>query len=253
MHLTHTSHPWNETSAAGFDREAYEADGVVVMRRVFTPADVETLREGWRNLKSSMEQHGLQRQARFVFGVLPEPIVSVWQHPTLLRIVKTLIGNDLALYMNRLLVKDEHWTGPIVIHQDMPYFNGGLQKVSVFVPLEPTQADGGNGGLKFVLGSHRYGNLERGAINREQWDPMPELAPSLDVGDIVVMNFLTWHYSEHPVVPSDRPLLQLAYQPSDDGSFAGQPFGVAAPTLVSGTWKTRHFAELRKGITPDAR
>ncbi|MCU1390645.1 MAG: hypothetical protein JWL72_3983, partial [Ilumatobacteraceae bacterium] len=159
---------------------------------------------------------------------------------------------DVALYMNRVLIKDEHWTGAISIHQDMPYFNGGQRKVSIFVPLERTQADGGNGGLKFVVGSHRYGNLERGTINLADFEPMPVLAPDLDVGDVVVMDFLTWHYSETPATPSERPLLQLAYQAADDGSYGGELFGVAAPTLVAGSWRTRHFAQCRKGVIPDA-
>ena len=34
---------------------------------------------------------------------------------------------------------------------------------------------------------------------------MEELAPDLEVGDVVLMDFLTWHYSEDAVVPETGP------------------------------------------------
>jgi hypothetical protein len=167
-------------------------------------------------------------------------------------LVRSLLGSDVSLYMNRILIKDEHWGDAVAIHQDMPYFNGGQNKVSVFVPLTPTQAQGGNGGLVFIAGSHKYGNLARGTIDRAKFDPMPEVGPNLEVGDIVVMNFMTWHYSENAVVHDDRPLMQIVYQPATDGSFGGAKLGVPQPMLVCGEWKTRHFAEWGHGVTPDA-
>jgi hypothetical protein len=236
-----------------FRLEQYEADGFSVLRSVFDSAYVATLRESWRSLASSIEHQGLKRQARFIFGVLPSPIGDIYKHPALVSLANLVLDDDdVALYMNRLLVKDHEWTGAVAIHQDMPYFNGGQRKVSIFVPLEPTQADGGNGGLKFVVGSHRYGNLERGTIDRSYFEAMSDEGPSLEVGDIVVMNFLTWHYSGVAVTEDERPILQIAYQPSDDGSFAGEAFGVNEPTLVTGSWRTRHFVQCRKGVIPDA-
>ena len=119
------------------------------------------------------------------------------------------------------------------------------------MPLTPTAARNGNGGLIFLKGSHKYGNLQRGSIRREKFAAMEELAPDLEVGDVVLMDFLTWHHSEEAVVPGDRPLMQIAYRPSSDGSYAGPTIGVPKPTLVSGRWLTGHFAVWGESTIPD--
>ena len=119
------------------------------------------------------------------------------------------------------------------------------------MPLTRTVARNGNGGLIFLKGSHKYGNLQRGTIRREMFPAMEELAPDLEVGDIVLVDFLTWHYSEDAVIPGDRPLIQIVYQPSSDGSYVGPRFGVPKPTLVSGRWMTEHFAVWGESTIPD--
>jgi hypothetical protein len=236
------------------DRAEFEANGVIVLPRFFDEPTAAALEQAWLALKNEVESSStdLKRSARFVFGELPGLLGTIYRHPSMVALARQCLGPDVALYMNRILVKDEHWSGAVAIHQDMPYFNGGQNKLSIFVPLQPTQAEGGNGGLKFVVGSHKYGNLERGTIDRSQFPPMPEIAPSLDVSDIVVMNFMIWHYSEDAPVPTDRPLMQIVYQPSDDGSFGSRMLGVPQPTLVCGEWKTQYFSERGRGITPDA-
>jgi hypothetical protein len=237
-----------------FDIQTYDDAGVVVMPRFFERDVAARLGGAWDELKASISAGapGLERSARFVFGVLPGVLNEIYTHPKMVHVANTVLGPDVALYMNRILVKDDHWGGPVQIHQDMPYFNGGQRKLSAFVPLKPTAADGGNGGLKYVVGSHKYGSLSRGTIDRSKFAEMSDLAPTLEVGDVAFMNFLTWHYSENPVVPDDRPLMQIVYQPASDGSFGGQKLGVAAPTLVTGVWQTSHFAEWNVGVTPDA-
>ena len=236
------------------ERTDYDARGVVHLPSFFEPGDVANLRSMWTPFKASLEQQGAanERNARFIYGVLPDPIGAICRHPKLIALATSILGPDVALYMNRLLLKDAAWKGSVTIHQDMPYYHGGVEKLSIFVPLQPCQADDGNGGLKYVVGSHKYGNLQRGAIDLPQWPPMEIVGPSADVGDITVMNFLTWHYSEEAVRADDRPLLQIVYQPSTDGSFASERFGVAQATLVSGAWRTAHFTEWNRGIIPDA-
>ena len=229
----------------------YRRDGVAVLHGFFDRSYSAEISEGWNDLKKEVELGGLGRNARFLYGKLPGRVGEIWRHPRLAELARSTLGPDVALYMNRLLLKDKEWSGAVAIHQDMPYFHGGQNKLSVFVPLQPVQATGGNGGLRFIVGSHLYGNLERGTIQLDRFEPMPELAPSLDVGDIVLMSMMTWHYSDDAPSKDDRPLLQLMYQPADDGSFAGPKMGVPEPTLLCGGWKTRHFTECRQCTIPD--
>ena len=123
-------------------RAEYSEKGVIHVRSFFDPADTESLRCMWKTLSAHLEQkQGLERESRFVFGVLPPPIGDIYRHPQVVELATSLLGPDVALYMNRLLLKDKSWNAAVEIHQDMPYFNGGLEKLSVFVPLQPIQAD----------------------------------------------------------------------------------------------------------------
>ena len=235
------------------DLDAYAEDGVLVVESFFDEADTAELKAAWQDLKTDMAGQGLERNARFMIGVLPGVLGDLYRHPLLVDLATSVLGRDVAVYMNRILVKDEHWSGAVAIHQDMPYFHGGQKKLSVFVPLSPTTADEGNGGLKFVVGSHHYGALERGVIDRTCFGYMPDVGPTLDAGDIVMMDFLTWHYSDVAAVPDERPLMQIVYQPSSDGSYGGAKIGVPEPKLVHGDWKTCHFTEWNRGVIADAR
>ena len=235
-------------------QEAYRNDGTVLISDFFPRPDIKMLTDGWRNVKSAIEDgKTLERSARFVMGVLPAPAGTVYQHPKLVELAQLILGTqDVALYMNRILLKDKKWNGTITAHQDLPYFHGGEKKLSVFVPLAPIQADGGNGGLKFLLGSHHYGMVGRGTIQLDKFPNMPLLAPNIIPGDVVLMDFLTWHYSEDAVNDNDRPLMQIVYQPATDGSYCDKIGGMGGkPILVSGKWHTQHFVERGHGILPD--
>lgn len=241
-------------AAAGW-LETYLRDGVVVVPGVFDAEYIATITSAWRAFKLEIARRPYgskpgDRNNRFVYGLLPSPIGDIYKHPRLVEMARAVLGPDVALYMNRILLKDESYGDAVTMHQDTVYFSGSQHKLSVFVPLAHVGPD--NGGLNYVLGSHRYGSLVKGAIDRSRFAPMPDLRPSVEPGDIVLMDFCTWHWSESAVERDDRPLMQLAYQPADDGSYYGELFGVAEPTLVCGRWRTEHFAACGHGVVPDA-
>ena len=185
----------------------------------------------------------LQRRGRFVTGQLPGYLATLHDNYDLLNAVDCLLGvPDVALYHSRLLLKDAAFSGAVEIHQDMPYFNGG-RKISAFVPLAPMRAS--DGGLCFVKGSHKYGMMERGVIQLDKFPPMEHLCPDLEPGDVVFMDFLTWHYSGP--CSSERPLMQITFQPAKDGSY-----DLPEPTLVSGQWQTSYFVKKGECVKPDA-
>jgi len=238
-------------SSPNLDITKYEQDGCLILRDVFTGEFTEELGRGWSEVKQELllPTGRLQRRDRFVSGILPDPLGSVFRHPALAAVATQILGEDVALYMNRLLVKDAVWKGAVEVHQDMPFFHGSSNKLSVFVPLLPFNEE--TGGLTLVVGSHKYGNLGiRGAIALEKWPPSPTITPDLLPGDILLMNFFLWHYSEAPKAPSERPLLQIVYQPADDGSYFND--GLEGPTLVSGQWRTEQFVPFGFGIVPYA-
>jgi hypothetical protein len=239
----------NTKGSPDLDALDYERDGVLIGRATIERGRVE---KSCTALFDAIKSGEVTRRDRFVFGSLPEPAASIWNHPALVaKACELLQTEDIALYMNRVLLKDAGWSGAVAIHQDMPYFHGDTRKLSVFVPLIPTKAIGGNGGLIFIKGSHKYGNLQRGTVRRDAFPSMDDIAPDLDTGDVVYMDFLTWHFSDEAPIPSERPLMQIVYQPATDGSYGSAAMGVNEPTLVRGSWRTSYFSPFGKSTIPD--
>jgi len=224
----------------------FRDDGLVTLPSFFPADDAAALTPAWHNLRNTADrgEQGLTRKNQFIHGKLISPLGSLYKHPALVALARQLLGDNIALYINRLLIKDEGWSGPVGAHQDIVYFHGGLTKLSIFVPLTPMNR--ANGGLAFVTGSHKLGNLgERGTILLDHFPDMPVVTPDLRPGDICLMDILTWHLSEQATDPSERIALQIVYQPADDGSFY---HGVTEPTLVHGRWMTQHFNAYGQGI-----
>lgn len=231
--------------------DRYRADGVVVLKQAFDPFDVMIWQKSvGAAVQPSAGRPNNGRKDRFVYGVLPSPLYEIHREPRLVAIARQVLGPDVALYMNRILVKDARWNGPVAAHQDMPYFHGSTRKLSVFVPLSPFNRQ--TGGLSFVLGSHHYGNLGvRGTVKIADYPQLEHLTVDAAPGDAVLMDFLIWHYSEAAPVPSLRPVLQIVYQAADDGAYYGELLGVDKPTLVCGEWRTRHFSRYSEQVVPD--
>jgi ectoine hydroxylase-related dioxygenase (phytanoyl-CoA dioxygenase family) len=237
----------------GHVRLDFQNFGVAIVRQVLSDETKSTIKAGVAKLRDGIASGAIARTARFVDGsnAYPDEIYALYKDPALIQIAAMLLGtSNICLYMNRILMKDDGWDGDVAIHQDAPYFSGSLEKVTIFVPLVPTGR--ARGGLIFVKGSHKYGGMPRGAIRREVFAPMEDFAPELELGDVIPMNHLTWHYSERSTEPTERPLLQIIYQSAADGSYATKTHGVAEPTLICGSWQTRHFAPLIGSVTPDA-
>jgi hypothetical protein len=135
---------------------------------------------------------------------------------SIVELMKDLIGPDVVGLGWRILAKDKHFHGQIHIHQDWPYNAGDTRKVSVFVPL--TRVNAANGGLVFFEESHLYGPVSRGPIDPSRFARMDEFCPDIAVGDLLVCDFLTWHYSNRSENLEERIMIQLNYQTAADSS-----------------------------------
>ena len=229
----------------------FSEEGVVCYENAIRSNDLENLRNAWNEIKSEMNTNSIDRNARFIYGAPPGFSGTLYLNPKLVEFAKILLSTqNISLYMNRILLKDSSWNGEVNLHQDMPYFHGTSKKVTVFINLTDCMQE--NGGLRFVKGSHKYGVLQRGSIKRDIFSPMEDLSPNLNLGSVVFMDFLTWHYSLKAIIPKDRPLLQITYQSAKDGSYGGYANGVLEPTLVSGEWETNFFTRWGGITEPDS-
>jgi hypothetical protein len=87
----------------------------------------------------------------------PPETADVHRHEKLLDIAEEIHGPDIALYNQRLLVKDWHGRAAVFMHQDFSFQTGWPDKTSVFVALYLANAD--DGGMIFYPETHHYGYL----------------------------------------------------------------------------------------------
>ncbi|GJM21730.1 MAG: hypothetical protein DHS20C15_16450 [Planctomycetota bacterium] len=224
----------------GLDLQRFEREGFLVLKGWLPPRVRQQLHAGW----AWSAERRQARPDRFVDEVAPafDELVTA---PEMLEIPRTLLGPDVAIYFSRLMVKDEAWSGEVPPHQEAPYFHGGQRKLMVFVPLGPMHR--ANGGLYVVPGAHRYGALGRvndHEIDLEAFPGCKKHFVDMQLGDVLVFDFLMWHGSDAAQRPAERPLFHVVYQPASDGSCYGD-----TPRLACGTWRTEHFLPFHFGVT----
>jgi len=221
--------------------EAYEQDGYALVRGALTAEEMAPIQAQWQRVRDPLRNgetiDGIKRDNFYIHGELPSPVGDVYKHPVVTAVANRLIGPDVALYLNRLNVKDGAFSDPIHLHQDEPYFNGGPGKANFFVALQDVNL--GNGAMVYVPGSHKLGRLDRQTIDIGTQPELDVIVPSLRPGDLVIADILLWHSSVPNTVGSDRVLLQMIFQPASDGSY--YPPSVKSPRLVTGSWRTDTF------------
>ena len=93
--------------------------------------------------------------------------------------------------------------------------------------------------MVFVPGSHHLGILDRNTIDISKHPELEVLIPSLQPGDLVIADIRLWHSSVPNTQATDRVLLQMMFQPADDGAY--YPLSVPEPRLIAGQWRTNDF------------
>jgi len=237
-------------------KERFTASQFLIFKNLLSEGEASELQGAFQEFKNNQLGDSLARQknTRFTFGLMPGVLGEVYKHEKIVSVIREILGRDLALYFNRLMIKDPDAPDSVTPHQDMPYFHGSVNKVTVFVFLSGNHKD--DGGMVFVPNSTRFGLLPRGNLNLAQLPKSPYVSPELGPRDVVFSDFFTWHWSWPQKNKMDRPIIQLAYQESSDGSWEDK--FMRGPVLVSGQWKTNNFVSAKEAAavetcnTPDA-
>ena len=220
---------------------SYERDGYALIRSALSEEEMAPILAQWQHVRDPLRAgkaiDGIKRDNFYIHGKLPSPLGDVVEHPVITGIVKKLLGPDVALYINRLNVKDQAFTDLIHLHQDIPYFNGGVNKINFFIALQDINLN--NGAMVYVPGSHHLGILDRNTIDISKHPELQVVVPSLRPGDLVIADIRLWHSSVPNTQVTDRVLLQMMFQPADDGSY--YPLSVPEPRLIAGKWRTNEF------------
>ena len=146
---------------------AFEADGVILLRNVFSEAQLDRLAVAVDEIMSApsplsrdyvqggegrffTDHHMSRRNDIFRDFMMNSPASKV---------AAALLRSDkLNLVDEHLLVKEPGTDVPTYWHHDLPYFEVSWQDFGSFwIPLDPVTAD--TGAMKFAKGSHLWGKI----------------------------------------------------------------------------------------------
>ncbi|HEY8122210.1 MAG TPA: phytanoyl-CoA dioxygenase family protein [Myxococcota bacterium] len=139
--------------------------------------------------------------------------------------IKDVVGCDaVELFTEKLNVKRAHTGGPIVLHQDYPYWtensDGAGEIATAIVFLDDATRE--NGCLEVAPGSHRGGVRERRAVDgfgalemdTQRFDESQLRALELPAGSVAFFGSLLVHRSLPNRSDADRRALLYSYQPA---------------------------------------
>jgi hypothetical protein len=236
------------------EKRALERDGYVVRSRVFNACELDAIREACEALirrlldaarrtkvPAGSYTFELQRELATVVkwepgalevvqGVEPFAHLSEELHrwaldPRFIDPCKDVVGSDeISLFTEKLNLKRAHRGGPIVLHQDYPYWTD-LSKVAARVATAVLFLDDAtctNGCLEVVPGSHREGLQPRRAtegFGSLEMDPdrydLSRLVPlEVSAGSVVFFGAFLVHRSLPNRTGEDRRALLFSYQPA---------------------------------------
>ncbi len=224
-----------EADSRKFSADVFAKTGVFVVRQAIPTSTMQRWQSEWDSFYAARLAEG-RHVGRFnpvhVNEALPPVLAALPSEPALLDVIEQAFGPDIALFAHRFVIKDRNSRAAVFLHHDTCYHVGWPNKASAFVPLTAVTPE--NGALVFYPGTHQFGMLgDAGELNPDViGDDWPTITPSLDPGDMILMNSSTWHRSLPHVGGPDRIMADIIYQPADD------PSGSA---LLRGQWRTEIF------------
>lgn len=222
-----------EADSGSFAPEIYRQTGFFVLRGAVPQDQIQAWQQEWEAFNAKVLA-GKRKVDPFnpvhVHEATPDALAQIHAHASILDVMERLYP-DLALFMQRFVIKDSSSRKPVFPHSDFAYDYGFPEKTTVFVPLSPSNKD--NGGISFYPGTNHFGYMgDAGEVNTGILAPdWPLICPELEPGDIALCHTCTWHCSPAYSSGPDRILVQATYQPASDPS---------STRLLRGEWQTRY-------------
>lgn len=235
--------------------DAFERDGAICLRGVFTPW-MDILRDGVQRNYESPGEHFVENSPAGESGSfwddycnwarIPEFQRFLFESP-MARIAAEVMGSSTAqLFHDHVLVKEPGTAKPTPWHQDAPYyFVDGRQTVSFWLPLDPV---GVAQSLKLVAASHTWPGLVRPVtwaddsdfypagdasyVDMPAIDAAPEDFPvrawTMEPGDAVLFHFRTVHGAAGNELSTRRRAFSVRWV-GDDARYAERPGRTSPP------------------------
>ena len=136
-----------------------------------------------------------------------------------------LFGEEVKayrLYRSLSVFKNSKIVQKSELHQDMQYWKGESNKVSVWISLNKVTKQSGS--LCFIPGSHKNKNIhnkyneKQSLLVTQKVDDSKRVTIGTKIGDIILIHPLTIHASEENILRKNRYALIFTYQPASDTS-----------------------------------
>lgn len=152
----------------------YDDNGFLVLKNLFTPEELQALREDAVVLRSDqrghpdanvLEKDGETVRAAWAVELDSEACARAYRLPKVLGAIMQLLGNDVYLHQSRLNYKAAgkgdifqwHQDYASWVHDGIPQ-GGHRDMLTLLVTLDDSTPD--NGPLRFVPGSHKHGLID---------------------------------------------------------------------------------------------
>ncbi|MBB1597733.1 phytanoyl-CoA dioxygenase family protein [Achromobacter sp. UMC46] len=183
--------------------QAFQQDGAICVRQLFTPDEVALLTRGIESNLAAPSPRAKVASSADDPGWFFEDFCNWTENDDYRRFIfDSRVGSVAAqlmgcpsarLYHDHLLVKEPNTRQPTPWHQDQPYYNvEGRQNCSMWMPVDPVAREST---LEFVAGSHRGPWLMPRTFldNQARWFPEGSLADLPDIeADRSAWNILGW-------------------------------------------------------------
>jgi ectoine hydroxylase-related dioxygenase (phytanoyl-CoA dioxygenase family) len=241
------------------DVEAFQRDGVIVVRGVFSDW-VEPLREGIARLMadpSPLERSVVPADGTAPFFQdlcnwqrIPEFERFVWESPAAALAARLMKSQSARFFHDHVLVKQPGGSTVTPWHQDQPYYCvEGRQSASFWIPLDEVSREVV---MECVRGSHRWGKDFRPMrfngtrlYENDNFEVMPDIAAmrsELDIagwdmqpGDAIAFDFRTVHGAPGNASPRSRRVFSARWV-GDDAVYAERA-GKGSPPFTGLTMK----------------
>ena len=220
--------------------EAYQRDGLVCVRGLLDPDEVERARDAIQvvlddpgplaQVASGQDDPGAFVEDFRRWGDVPA-IADLAMHSRAAQVAATLMGSpSVRFYHDHVLVKEGGTTQRTPWHQDQPYYNVDGAGISAWIPVDPVPE---GGCLEMIAATHRGPWLMPRTFlaGEARWFPegslgeLPDIEADRDAydvrrfemqpGDAIFFDFLTVHGAPGFPFAGRRRVLSLRYLSED--------------------------------------
>jgi ectoine hydroxylase-related dioxygenase (phytanoyl-CoA dioxygenase family) len=154
----------------------YQRDGYVLLENVFTEREVAAmLHEVEQGQRVAEKAYGRSDSSgkRARLALWHELGDDIWAmastNPRVVNVVRVLMGEEIAFFHGKVMLKEAKTGGSWEWHQDYGYwYNQGFafpRMMSAFVALDSATRE--NGCLQVLKGTHRLGRLDHGTVGEQ--------------------------------------------------------------------------------------